>query len=661
MSADSYRILILSEQLQERETYRKYLADSLDASFHIDDMNSAELEQDLSPTIADCLLVVQSHPETEPMLVNRLFLTEAPEDAPGVVFVVHPEALSTQSLQASPRIEFITSDEASPYRLVHAVQRLIERREILKRIEEYAASLMDAQEILDQLWDDIVGPALIFDIQGVVKRVNAPFLKLTQETPDNFIGRGCVDFLPSMDEHLFQERLSSILGEGSGLFWSGQFDADRQPQYPLRFSAHVPGKKEKASRFMVLVEPELVELPVAAVEPATLMQHMEHTIQRYDTRMSEQAFYALLSQGVQAAISAQGVVAFSFDALAQQMLKQSFCGSLPTWMSEADSHSKDDYVFRHAISDRQLKVFKLAPVPGQTTAMLITVPLLFQQRVLGSLCLAFEHIRELSADEHSFLGLIGAWAAQMIEYRCQVSQQQRPAQASTTPAEFLRSRSDVLPAITHELRTPLTVLMGYVQLLQRRLRTGSILEERNLRALHTILDRAQRIDATLETLIELARIDMGSFSIISKPVNLSKLLRDVLMLLRRQTAHTLIFDGLDDAMVSGDEVRLRRVFTSIIHNAIVYSPISGVVMVLVQSMHDMIRVIVADEGEGIRSEHISDVFTRFSTVRSNQSTGGMGVSLYIAREIIEAHQGTISLISALGMGSQVVIELPQLE
>ena len=61
-----------------------------------------------------------------------------------------------------------------------------------------------------------------------------------------------------------------------------------------------------------------------------------------------------------------------------------------------------------------------------------------------------------------------------------------PEQSNATTAEFLRSHSDVLPAITHELRTPLTVLMGYVQLLQRRLRTGSILEERNLRALHTI-------------------------------------------------------------------------------------------------------------------------------------------------------------------------------
>ena len=163
-----------------------------------------------------------------------------------------------------------------------------------------------------------------------MKRVNAPFLKLTQEIPDNFIGRGCRDFLPSMDEDLFQERLTSILGEGSGLFWSGQFDADRQPQYPLRFSARVPGKKKQPSRFMVLVEPELEELPVTPVEPATLMQHMERMIQRYDIRMSDHDFYMLLSQEVQVAMDAQGVAAFSYDALDQHMLKQSMCCLLYT-------------------------------------------------------------------------------------------------------------------------------------------------------------------------------------------------------------------------------------------------------------------------------------------------------------------------------------------
>ena len=146
--------------------------------------------------------------------------------------------------------------------------------------------------------------------------------------------------------------------------------------------------------------------------------------------MSDHDFYMLLSQEVQVAMDAQGVAAFSYDALDQHMLKQSMCGSLPTWISESDSHSKDEYVFQHAITDLELKVFKLAPVPDQSTVMLITVPIVLRQYVLGGLCIAFEKSRELSSDEHSFLGLLGAWAAQMIESRRQLPQDHGPEQSN---------------------------------------------------------------------------------------------------------------------------------------------------------------------------------------------------------------------------------------
>ncbi len=660
MSGDSYRIIILGDQAQERLVYRKHLTDYLEPSFQIDEINSIDLEQQLSQDIADCILVVQPRLEQKNLLLSYLSTNTAQEHIPGVIFIVHPEILAARSIQSTPSIEFITPDEASPYRLVQAIQRLIERRDILKRIDEYTERLVDVQEVLDQLWDDIVGPALIFDMNGVVKRVNAPFLKLTQEIPDHFIGHGYMDFLPSMNEDIFQERVTSILGAGSGMFWSGKFDADRQPQYPLRFSARVTGPKEKPSRFMVLVEPELTELPATTVEPVTLMQHMDGLMQRYDAQMNAQTFYEYLIHGAQEAMQAAGAAIFSFNALEQEMVKESMQGTLPVWIIQTEKHSKEEYLFRDAIADLQVKAFKLASTPEQIVSMLVTVPMIIQQRVLGGLCLSFEEVRPLSTDERCFLNMFGTWAAQMLECHHLTPCTNTDIPAIGTTAELLRSRNDVLPVIAHELRTPLTVLMGYVQLLQRRLRTGSILEERNLRALHTILDRAQRVDNTLETLIELARIDMGAFSIITQPVNVSLVLRDVLLALRRETAHTLIFEGLEQAMVMGDEARLRRVFSSIIHNAMMYSPPSGVVTVRVKSKKDMIHILVSDEGEGIHSEQISDAFKRFSHVRTGRSMGGMGVSLYLARKIIEAHNGTISMTSTPGLGSQVVIELPKL-
>lgn len=656
MGEDNHRVLILCDQANERSTYRRYLAESLDASFQIEEMNSSELEGETVPALADCVLIIQSPHGNERRLLHQLSYGQ--DNAPGLVFVSRSEPITTPSSELSPQIEYISADEVSPYRLVHAVQRSIERRDILRRIDDYAARLFDAQEILDQLWDDVVGPALILDLQGVVRRVNTPFLQLTQEAPDNFVGHDYTDFLPSMDEELFQERLSSILGEGSGIFWSGQFDADRQPQYPLRFSARVTGKKEPFSRLMVLVEPQMTEQPAPSVPASILMQRLEDLMQRYTPQMERRAIYELLINEAQESLEAQGVAVFSYNHDDQAILKEESHGSLPPWLMQNAKHSKDAYLFRNAIAERCLKVFTLTPAPEQSTSMLVTVPMIIQQRILGAICIAFETVRQLSSDERSFLMLLGSWAAQMIEHRRQhLHIQGDTFKASLTP-DVIRSRSDILPVIAHELRTPLTVLMGYTQLLQRRLRAGSILEERNLRALHTILDRAQRVDATLETLVELARMDMGMFALQIKPVDVSALLRDVLLTQRRHTAHTLVFDGSEQAMVPGDEIRLRRVFSSVIHNAIVYSPDISVIRVIVESDHNGVRIVVIDEGEGIRTEQIGEIFTRFSNVRSEQTMGGMGVSLYMAKKIIDAHKGTITITSSPGSGSKVVIELP---
>lgn len=125
--------------------------------------------------------------------------------------------------------------------------------------------------------------------------------------------------------------------------------------------------------------------------------------------------------------------------------------------------------------------------------------------------------------------------------------------------------------------------------------------------------------------------------------------------------HTLTFTGPHDAVrIVGDEVRLRQVILNLLQNAIKYSPKGGPVEIVVEQFNATACVRVSDQGIGIPAEALPQIFQSFYRAPNAEAyqIRGMGVGLYVVKEIITLHGGTIDVVSREGEGSTFTIKLP---
>ncbi len=244
--------------------------------------------------------------------------------------------------------------------------------------------------------------------------------------------------------------------------------------------------------------------------------------------------------------------------------------------------------------------------------------------------------------------------------REQLAEQTRQAQLHAEAAVHLRDQ--FLSIASHELKTPLTSLLMQTQLVQRRaLREGSM-SERDQRALQVITDQAHRLDRMISAMLDISRLELGQLSIVSAPVDLDRLAGRVIGEIQPTTdQHTIRYHGPGQALVvTGDDLRLEQVLQNLIQNAIKYSPGGGEIAVRVEAAGIGARISVSDRGIGIPPEALSQLFTRFYRAANAdpRQISGMGIGLYVVREIVTLHGGSIAVSSNEDRGSTFVIELP---
>jgi len=229
----------------------------------------------------------------------------------------------------------------------------------------------------------------------------------------------------------------------------------------------------------------------------------------------------------------------------------------------------------------------------------------------------------------------------------------------------VRARDQFLSIASHELKTPLTSLMGYVDLMQRRAARSGDQTERDQRAMRVVGEQAARLNKLVGALLDLSRIETGQLSIERGLVDLNALARRLVEEAQPTTdRHTITFSGADQPiMLLGDELRLEQVVQNLIQNAIKYSPSGGTVAVLVERQGANAYVRVSDQGIGIPAAALSRLFRRFYRAPNadSQHISGMGIGLYVVKEIVELHGGTVEVASQELQGSTFTISLPLLE
>ncbi|MBI2910027.1 MAG: PAS domain S-box protein [Chloroflexi bacterium] len=227
----------------------------------------------------------------------------------------------------------------------------------------------------------------------------------------------------------------------------------------------------------------------------------------------------------------------------------------------------------------------------------------------------------------------------------------------TTLHELQKDRETFIHTISHDLRTPLAVIQMYAHGLKNSLtKHGRKRSDRD--AVDTIVTEAQRMNSMIQDLVDSARMEGGHMRLEKSAVNLRTFLFDLMS----RSMGVLQMDRVELDLpeecptVLADTARLERIMLNLLSNALKYSETE--VALKAERADKQVVISVADRGAGIPPEDIPHIFERFYRPKSDKKVGGLGLGLYIARLLVEAHGGRIWVESEMGKGSTFFMTLP---
>lgn len=225
----------------------------------------------------------------------------------------------------------------------------------------------------------------------------------------------------------------------------------------------------------------------------------------------------------------------------------------------------------------------------------------------------------------------------------------------------IADREAFLSIASHELKNPLAGLLGRTQLLQRRMARSAPLAQMQA-DLTMILEQGNRLNTLLSELLDISRLTEGQLEIQRQPVDLGSLLDDALLAIQAMTTrhHIVQVSAPGSMMVYGDARRLEQVLMNLLQNAVKYSPDGGTITVEATMLAHEVSIQIHDQGIGIPKTALPHVFKRFYRVPSArmQMISGSGIGLYVVKEIVAAHGGSIEIESHEGIGSCFTIRIP---
>jgi signal transduction histidine kinase len=218
-------------------------------------------------------------------------------------------------------------------------------------------------------------------------------------------------------------------------------------------------------------------------------------------------------------------------------------------------------------------------------------------------------------------------------------------------------RRDFVANVSHELKTPLTAIAGYAETL-----AAESLDSQATGFAQTIVDNARRMQRLVDDLLDLSRIESGSWHPEPRATGIEVAAREAWRpFTERATSRKIELEtATDSASVNSDPEALRQIFTNLFDNALRHTPPGGRIRVAAQRVGDETVVRVSDTGTGVPAEHLPRIFERFYRVdpgRSRQE-GGTGLGLAIVKHLVEAHGGRVEAESELGRGTTILLYFP---
>jgi signal transduction histidine kinase len=249
-----------------------------------------------------------------------------------------------------------------------------------------------------------------------------------------------------------------------------------------------------------------------------------------------------------------------------------------------------------------------------------------------------------------------------------IIQELHVAKSAVTELQKLSdSKNAFIATVNHELRTPLTSIIGYIDIIREEeaSRNSDYLNQ----YLNTLDRNAQILLNLVESMLTLSKIDGDKAKIIQERVWINEVIDNAIFTMKPQANNSGVsiqLDADDEFFVEGDGGQLLQVFINLIGNAVKFSPKDSIIKILIKAHInsdglELVRITLEDHGIGIPAEDIEHLFTRF--FRANNAVSdhfqGTGLGLSIVSQVLERHEGQISLTSVEGEGTTFTVDLPR--
>ena len=273
--------------------------------------------------------------------------------------------------------------------------------------------------------------------------------------------------------------------------------------------------------------------------------------------------------------------------------------------------------------------------------------------------------REMAAATHE--EAMRATFAELTEHNARLSR------AVTRLEELDRLKSNFLATMSHELRTPLTSVIGYAEMMTEGL-AGPISQDQK-EYLTTILGKADQLLSLITAVLDVSTLESGQLSLERAQLSLGELVASELVTFATQAGRRGIaiqLDACDESVVVGDRRKIRQVVSSLVSNAVKFTPDRGKVGIHIRrgpladhapddaDERPAIQLVVTDSGIGISRDQVTKIFEPFFQVDSSSTRafGGTGLGLTLAKAYVEAHGGRIWVDTAPGQGSTFTATFP---
>ncbi len=216
-------------------------------------------------------------------------------------------------------------------------------------------------------------------------------------------------------------------------------------------------------------------------------------------------------------------------------------------------------------------------------------------------------------------------------------------------------KDEFIALASHELKTPLTTIKGYLQVL-----TKKESDKMSQLFLGKSLYQVEKLNTLVEDLLNMSRIESGQLDFNLEVFDLKEMLEEIVETFSYLSgSHRIVADlGKNKAVIKGDRQRIEQAILNLMTNAVKYSPKAEEIYLDLQVTEAHTVLKVRDNGIGLTAEQRQQLFTRFYRAESTKGISGLGLGLYLTKQIIDRHNGKIEVSSEFGKGSEFALSLP---